>query len=147
MSDISVNFKWKTDPIKRNKTKTFVPSDFENNGVKQFVPRSVCVCVCVCVFSILDTSRIEQTFEIRNRAAASHCITLQHTASHCNTLQTFEIRNTAAASHCITLRHTASHCITLHHTATHCNTPYSHTYPQTVSHFTLTSMLCVYMFV
>jgi len=32
-------------------------------------------------------------------------VTLQHTATHCNTLQ-----------------HTATHCNTLQHTATHCNT-------------------------
>ena len=37
---------------------------------------------------------------------------LQHTATHCNTLQ-----HTA-----ITLQHTATHCNTLQHTATHCNT-------------------------
>jgi len=36
--------------------------------------------------------------------------TLQHTATHCNTLQ-----NTA-------LKHTATHYNTLQHTATHCNT-------------------------
>jgi len=39
--------------------------------------------------------------------------TLQHTATHCNTLQ----HNT----HCKTLRHLATHS-TLQHTATHCNT-------------------------
>ena len=38
-------------------------------------------------------------------------ITLQHTATHCNTLQ-------HAATHCDTLRHTATHCNTLQHTAT-----------------------------
>ena len=53
-------------------------------------------------------------------------ITLQHTATHCNTLQ-------HTATHCcslrqerkvwiITLQHTATHCNTLQHTATHCNT-------------------------
>ena len=36
------------------------------------------------------------------------CNTLQHTATHCNTLQYTE--------------HTATHCNTLQHTATHCNT-------------------------
>jgi hypothetical protein len=61
--------------------------------------------------------------------------TLQHTATHCNTLQ--HIINTA--THCDTLQHTAArckclfscetaipynilHCNTLQHTATHCNT-------------------------
>ena len=36
---------------------------------------------------------------------------LQHTATHCNTLQHF-------ATHCNTLQHTATHCSTLQHTAT-----------------------------
>ena len=42
-------------------------------------------------------------------------VTLQHTATHCNTL-----RHTA--THCNTLQHTATHCNSLQHTATHCNT-------------------------
>ena len=37
--------------------------------------------------------------------AATHCITLQHTAAHCSTLL-----------------HTATHCNTSYDTATHCNT-------------------------
>ena len=40
--------------------------------------------------------------------------TLQHTATHCNTLQ-------HTATHCSTLQHTG-HCNTLQHTAIHCNT-------------------------
>jgi len=39
---------------------------------------------------------------------------VQHTATHCNTLQ-------HSAAHCKTLQHTAAHCNTLQHTATHCN--------------------------
>ena len=57
---------------------------------------------------------------------ATHCNTLQHTgaavrrtcdmnATHCNTLQ-------HTTTHCNTLRYTATHCNTLQHTATHCNT-------------------------
>jgi len=42
-------------------------------------------------------------------------ITLQHTATNCNTLQ-------HTATHCNTLQHTAAHCSTLQHTAAHCNT-------------------------
>jgi len=38
-------------------------------------------------------------------STATHCSTLQHTATHCSTLQ-----------------HIAAHCNTLQHTATHCNT-------------------------
>ena len=59
---------------------------------------------------------------------ATHCNTLQHT--HCNTLRRpVDVRLgappmsrfTATATHCNTLQHTATHCNTLHHTATHCN--------------------------
>jgi len=46
---------------------------------------------------------------------ATHCNTLQHTAAHCNLLQ-------CTTMHCNTLQHTATHCNTLQHTATHCNT-------------------------
>ena len=46
---------------------------------------------------------------------ATLCNTLHHTAAHCNTLQ-------HTATHCNTLQHTAAHCHTLQHTATHCNT-------------------------
>ena len=46
----------------------------------------------------------------------SHCNILQHTATHCNTLQHY------TQSHCNTLQHTATHCNTLQHTATHRNT-------------------------
>jgi len=46
--------------------------------------------------------------------AVTHCNTLQHTATHCSTLQ-------RAVTHCNTLQHTATHCNTLQHTAVHCN--------------------------
>ena len=71
---------------------------------------------------------------------ATHCNTLQHTAwgrawwlgrcwwycnasifTPCNTLWHTTPRQHTAAP-CNTLHHTASHCNTLHHTATHCNT-------------------------
>ena len=76
-----------------------------------------------------------------------HC-TLQHTGTHCNTLQHINVtqlpvcagvagkqgaktlQHTAThcnslqltAIHCNTLQHTAAHCNTLQHTAAHCNT-------------------------
>ena len=52
------------------------------------------------------------------------CNTLQHTATHCNTLQphTYTSPCERYAPHCHTLQHTATHCNTLQHTATHCNT-------------------------
>jgi len=46
---------------------------------------------------------------------ATHIIKLQHTATRCDTLQ-------HTATHSITLQHTATRCATLCHTATHCNT-------------------------
>jgi len=49
-------------------------------------------------------------------------ITLQHPATHCNTMR-------YTATHCNTRHHTATHCNTLQHTATHCNTP-QHTAPR-----------------
>ena len=57
--------------------------------------------------------------------------TLQHTATHCNTLQHTPLtEETDSATHCNTLQHTATHCNTLRsrrrqtvqHTATHRNT-------------------------
>jgi len=48
--------------------------------------------------------------------------TLQHAATHCNTLHTVQ----HTATHCNTLQHTATHCNTLQHTATHCNTLQHH---------------------
>jgi hypothetical protein len=70
---------------------------------------------------------------------ATHCNTLQererqqrgallqHTATHCSTLQHTARERASAkrcfvATHCNTLQHTATHCSTLQHTATHCNT-------------------------
>jgi len=47
---------------------------------------------------------------------ATHCNTLQHTATHCESV----LQHTA--THCNTLQHTATHCNTLQHTATHYNT-------------------------
>ena len=53
----------------------------------------------------------------------SHCNTLQHTATHCDTLHNhdaFIVRHSATpATHWHTLEHIATHCNTLQHTATH----------------------------
>jgi len=57
------------------------------------------------------------------RCAATHCNTLQYTATSCNTLLTgnfFTLQH--AASHCNTLQRFAMHFNTLQHSATHCNT-------------------------
>jgi len=54
---------------------------------------------------------------------ATHCNTLQHTATHCITpcmaWQANARRNLATVFHCDTLQHTATHCNTLQHTASH----------------------------
>jgi len=74
----------------------------------------VCVCLCVCVYC-LEWCRGHVRTRITLQHTATHCNTLQHTTTHCNTLQ-------HTATHCNTLQHTATHCNTLQHTATHCNT-------------------------
>jgi len=61
---------------------------------------------------------------IRLQHTATHCNTLQHTATHCNT-HTSQRRNYTATH--IRLQHTATHCNTLQHTARYCNT-LQHTY-------------------
>jgi len=56
------------------------------------------------------------------------CTTLQHTATHRNTLQHI-------ATHCNTLQHTATHRNTLQHIATHCNTSqHTATHRNTLQH-------------
>ena len=63
-------------------------------------------------------------------SAATHCNTLQHTATQQHTAWTvaccIDIRSRYtlqhAAKHCNTLQHTTTHCHTQPHTATHCNT-------------------------
>ena len=64
----------------------------------------------------------------------THCNTLQHTATHCKTLNvtahcplptaTHCSMCTAmshTATHCNALQHTASHCTAVHHNETHCS--------------------------
>ena len=51
----------------------------------------------------------------RPQLSATHCNTLQHTATNYNTLY-------HTTTHCTTLPHTAPHYPTLQHNATHCNT-------------------------
>ena len=49
-------------------------------------------------------------------------IDLQHTATHCNTLQhVICVCNDWSATHCNTLQHTATHCNTLQHVICVCN--------------------------
>jgi len=73
---------------------------------------------------------------------ATHCYTLQHdalqhTVLHCNALPLHLVRDInltlqRAATHCNTLRHTATHCDTLRHTLQHTAT-YRNTLQQTAT--------------
>jgi len=53
------------------------------------------------------------------------CGTLQHTATHCNTLQHNYTSSGSGAAHCNTLQHTATHC----NTTTHPPAQARHIYP------------------
>ena len=62
-------------------------------------------------------------------------VEIQHTATHCNTLQPPPHTST----HCNILQHPATHCNILQHTATHCNTlqlntPHRNTLQHTATH-------------
>ena len=59
----------------------------------------------------LPANHIQSTDSLQH--TATHCNTLQHTATHCNTLQ-------HSATHCNTLQHSATHCNTLQYTVTRC---------------------------
>jgi len=98
------------------------------NLVCQFlVYCSVLQCVAVCC-SVLHQSHLSRDWQTRlMQHTATHCSTLQHTAIH------KKLTNEIDATHCNTLQHTATHCNTqetdkrdwcntLQHTATHCNT-------------------------
>jgi len=63
-----------------------------------------------CAFGI---SR--ETVILSLQHTATHCNTLQHTATHCNTIL-------HTTTHYSTLQHAATYCNTLQHAATHCNT-------------------------
>jgi len=59
-----------------------------------------------------------------HRFFATHCSTLQHTATHCNTteaeLATLKLEKKETVKY-NQFTHAATRCITLHHTTTHCN--------------------------
>ena len=86
----------------------------------------VCVCVliecayvyvCVCAMSLLYWKRDPRV--ISEQMYHELSLSLQHTATHCNTLQHQCIMD--CRSHCNTLQHTATHCNTLQHTAVCCS--------------------------
>ena len=75
------------------------------------------------------TSQLEISWNTSMQHTATHCNTLQHTATHSKCLETrlwssclwSQYRHIAnIATHCNTLQHTATHCNTPQHTATHC---------------------------
>jgi len=68
---------------------------------------------CWKSFCLVPTSSWRSPMMARTfMLTAQQVVSVQHTATHCNTLQ-----NTA--THCNKLRHTATRCTTLQHTATH----------------------------
>jgi len=76
--------------------------------------------------SMSHVTSMKQPCHISLQHTATHCNTLQHTATHCNA-QSYHISLQHTATHCTALQHTATHslntyhCNTLQHTATHCN--------------------------
>ena len=82
----------------------------------------LCYCealLCSLQHTIFSRRHMLLPLGVCMREALLHeTMTLQHSATHCNTLQQI-------ATHCNTLQHTSTHCNTLQHTATHCNTQYS----------------------
>ena len=74
----------------------------------------------VCMFAVQRASDVEET--VTDQVVTPQHLSLQHTATHCNTLQhTVTHRNILqhSATHYNTFQHTATHCNTLQHTATH----------------------------
>ena len=112
--------------------------------------RCICACVCVCMYVHVyiynkgpQNHRPAAPMVIGNVCnekmlkcssfCASHCNTLQHTATHCITPH----HTARYRTHCNTLQHTAAHCSTLQHTATHCNTlQHTATHCNTLQHTT-----------
>jgi len=78
----------------------------------------VCVCVCVCVLYVYVYVCVLHCVALCGRQSGEKRlvkIPLQHTATHCNTLQ-------CTATHCNTLQHTARLVITyIVNTASHCH--------------------------
>jgi len=85
----------------------------------QQLTNKTCTVICKCTH-VTWTTHLQHT--------ATHCITLQHTATthkqnmHSNMQMHTRDMDYSPATHCNPLQHTASHYNTLQHTATHCNT-------------------------
>jgi len=93
--------------------------------------RSLCLSFCLslrftCYLSLssLSLSTYNQMSIWEVTLCTTPYDTLQHTATHCNTLQNIaNPRNTLQHTATHTMHRTATHCNTLPHTATHCHTP------------------------
>jgi len=89
---------------------------------------SVLQCVAVCCSVVTcEKSNFKASLLMTHHECLSHEVreTLQHTATHCNTLHCTAAQcNTlhCTAEPCNTVHHTAAHCSTLQHTAAHCST-------------------------
>jgi len=77
--------------------------------------RHVCVILFICVSEGIMALRVSVCWVCQCTSLWLGVVSLQHTATHCNTLQ-------HTATHCNTLQHTATHCNTLQHSATLYNT-------------------------
>ena len=91
-----------------------------------------CVAVCCSVLQCVAVCRNLRKRPSKRSVAVCCYVTLQRTATQCNTLQ-------HNAPHRTTLQHTTTHCTTPHYTATHHNTllhaaPHHNTPQYTVPH-------------
>jgi len=85
--------------------------------------------LCIILQHNATHSHVWRTHYPRELPQKNICNTLQHTATHCNTLQQtvmsdthFILNRLSKEKYCNTPRYTETHCNTLQHTATHYNT-------------------------
>ena len=86
------------------------------------------------------------------QCTATHCTTLQHTATptQCDRFFCHDLRAFLhTATHCNALQHTAMHCTALHRTATHCNalqctTPHCNILQHTTTHCSMLQHTATY---
>jgi len=87
-----------------------------SSAKKSPVHPNVFICICIPTYIyVLQTQRLAVCIDLKH--AAARWITLQHAATHCNTLQQTQCLAVCAA--CNTLQLTANHCNSLQRTATH----------------------------
>ena len=101
--DVQVIIKYKHHPVEHTR-KLYISACNIPYMPERFI-HSLAVNIGICLFCMTQT---------RKTIRVTHCHTLQHTASSCNTLQHIPERRSE--------QHTATHCNTLQHAATRCNT-------------------------